>query len=149
MRTVWEVIENAGYKASELAGSKTGLFVGVGNFDYSDLMKEKGISIDAYAATGIAHSILANRISYLLNLQGPSMPVDTACSSSLVSIDHAVQAIARGYCDMAIAGGVNLILNPNMTISFDKAGMPRMDAAKRSIRTPTAMFAVREAGLCC
>ncbi|MBW4084436.1 SDR family NAD(P)-dependent oxidoreductase, partial [Paenibacillus sp. S150] len=123
LQTVWEVIENAGYKASDLAGSKTGLFVGVGNFDYSDLMKERGISIDAYAATGIAHSVLANRISYLLDLHGPSMPVDTACSSSLVSIDHAVQAIARGYCDMAIAGGINLILNPNMTISFDKAGM--------------------------
>lgn len=123
LQVVWEAIENAGYKASDLAGTKTGLFVGVGNFDYSDLLKDRGIPIDSYAATGIAHSILANRISYLLNLKGPSEPTDTACSSSLVSIHHAIEAISLGYCDLAIAGGVNLILNANMTISFNKAGM--------------------------
>ncbi|MCL2719604.1 MAG: SDR family NAD(P)-dependent oxidoreductase, partial [Lachnospiraceae bacterium] len=123
LKIVWECIENAGYKASDLSGSKTGVFVGVGNFDYSDLMKEYGISIDSYSSTGIAHSILANRISYLLNFKGISQPVDTACSSSLVAIHHAIQAIENGYCDMAIAGGVNLMLTPNMTIAFSKAGM--------------------------
>ncbi|HEX2927665.1 MAG TPA: SDR family NAD(P)-dependent oxidoreductase [Ruminiclostridium sp.] len=123
MRVVWEVIENAGYKVSDLSGTKTGIYVGVGNFDYSDLIKENGIPIDSYASTGIAHSVLANRISFLLNLRGPSQPVDTACSSALVAIHNAIEAITLGYCDMAIAGGVNLILNPNMTISFSKAGM--------------------------
>ncbi len=129
IKTVWECIENAGYKASDLSGTNTGLFVGVGNFDYSDLMKEYEIPIDSYSSTGIAHSMLANRISYMLNLKGISQPIDTACSSSLVAIHHAVQSIEHGFCDMAIAGGVNLILTPNMTIAFSKAGMLSEDCS--------------------
>ncbi|MDQ1265996.1 MAG: hypothetical protein QG635_1148, partial [Bacteroidota bacterium] len=123
LETVWKAIEDAGYKPSALSGTKTGLFVGVASIDYYELLKEYGIAIEAYTSTGTLHSILANRISYLLNLHGPSEPIDTACSSSLVAIHRAIKAIQNGECRMAIAGGVNVILTPTLYISFNKAGM--------------------------
>ncbi|MCK5665811.1 MAG: polyketide synthase, partial [Thiotrichaceae bacterium] len=123
LETVWKTIEDAGYKASDLSGTKTGIFVGVASNDYYELLKENVPNIEAHTSTGIAHSILANRISYLLNLHGPSEPIDTACSSSLIAIHQAVQAIRNGTCSMAIAGGVNVILTPTLTLSFSKAGM--------------------------
>ncbi|RKZ77626.1 MAG: hypothetical protein DRR19_27640, partial [Candidatus Parabeggiatoa sp. nov. 1] len=121
LETVWKTIEYAGYKASDLSGTQTGLFVGVSTNDYADLLMENGLAIEARAPTGTGHSIVANRISYLLNLHGPSEPIDTACSSSLVAIHKAVEAIKSGACNMAIAGGVNVILSPTMTIAFSKA----------------------------
>ncbi|MEW6381937.1 MAG: alpha/beta fold hydrolase [bacterium] len=123
LQTVWKTIEDAGYKPSDLSGTKTGLFVGVASSDYQDILRAQGITIEAYTSTGMAHSILANRISFLLNLHGPSEPIDTACSSSLVAIHRAVEAIRAGDCEMAIAGGVNVILSPALYISFSKAGM--------------------------
>jgi acyl transferase domain-containing protein/acyl carrier protein/SAM-dependent methyltransferase len=123
LETVWKTIEDAGYKASDLSGSKTGLFVGVASHDYDELLRESISNNEAHSSTGMAHSILANRISYLLNLHGPSEPIDTACSSSLVAIHRAVEAIRNGTCEMAIAGGVNVILTPSLTLSFSKAGM--------------------------
>jgi polyketide synthase PksN len=123
LETVWNTIEDAGYRAKDISGTKTGIFVGVGTTDYKELLKENDIEIQAQTSTGTAHSVLANRISYLLNLQGPSEPVDTACSSSLVAIHRAVEAIQLGNCDMAIAGGVHVIASPTQYISFSKAGM--------------------------
>ncbi len=103
LEIVWKTIEDSGYKASSLAGTKTGLFVGVGSSDYNELLIKNEVKIEAQTSTGIAHSVLANRISYLLDIHGPSEPIDTACSSSLVAIHHAVKAIHYGNCDMAIA----------------------------------------------
>lgn len=123
LQTVWKAIENAGYSPTSLSGSKTGLFLGLSTNDYSELMIEKGLDIEAQTAIGTQHSIVANRISYLLNLHGPSIPVDTACSSSLVAIHYAVESIKNGSCDLAIAGGVNALLSPRLFISFSKAGM--------------------------
>ncbi|WP_139487918.1 SDR family NAD(P)-dependent oxidoreductase [Brevibacillus dissolubilis] len=123
LQTVWKTIEDAGYKPSDLSGSKTGLFVGVVSSDYYDLLCQSGIDVQAQTATGVFHSILANRISYLLNLTGPSEPIDTACSGSLVAIHRAVEAIRNGDCEMAIAGGVSVIASPNLYIAFNKAGM--------------------------
>ncbi|MCG6895171.1 MAG: SDR family NAD(P)-dependent oxidoreductase, partial [Desulfobacteraceae bacterium] len=123
LELAWQVIEDAGYKPSDLAGSRTGLFVGVASRDYMDLVREHVKEIEPHASTGMSHSVLANRISYLLDLKGPSEPIDTACSSSLVAIHRAVEAIRSGSCDMAIAGGVNVMLTPTLTIGFDKAGM--------------------------
>ncbi|RKZ92367.1 MAG: hypothetical protein DRR19_04435 [Candidatus Parabeggiatoa sp. nov. 1] len=120
LETVWKTIENAGYKASDLSGTQTGLFVGVSTNDYAELLRENGLAVEARAPTGTVHSIVANRISFLLNLHGPSSPIDTACSSSLVAIHRAVEAIHSGACSMAIAGGVNIILSPTMTIAFSK-----------------------------
>ncbi|MCP3678477.1 MAG: hypothetical protein GY721_13100, partial [Deltaproteobacteria bacterium] len=108
MECVWETIEDAGYKPSDLSGTKTGLYVGVASDDYASIIHEQGSSeIEAHTSTGLAHSVLANRISYVLNLRGPSEPIDTACSSSLVSIHRAIQSMRMGDCDLAIAGGVN------------------------------------------
>jgi polyketide synthase PksN len=123
LETVWKTIEDAGYKPSDLSGTKTGLFVGVASGDYGELQKENSVAIEAYSSTGLAVSVLANRISFLLNLHGPSEPIDTACSSSLVAIHRGVGAIRSGDCEMAIVGGVNAILSPTVYISFSKAGM--------------------------
>lgn len=122
LETVWKAIEDAGYRVSDLAGSQTGLFVGVGASDYYELLKDSGVDVQAQTSTGMAHSILANRISFLLDIHGPSEPIDTACSSSLVAVHRAIESIKNGDCDMAIAGGVNVILRPTYYISFSKAG---------------------------
>ncbi|HIJ54486.1 MAG TPA: SDR family NAD(P)-dependent oxidoreductase, partial [Deltaproteobacteria bacterium] len=123
LETVWKTIEDAGYRAADVAGTDTGLFVGVAANDYAELLGRCASEIEAHTSTGMSHSMLPNRISYLLDLHGPSEPIDTACSSSLVAIHRAVEAIRSGTCEMAIAGGVNVILTPTATISFDKAGM--------------------------
>ncbi|WP_438432127.1 SDR family NAD(P)-dependent oxidoreductase [Gorillibacterium sp. sgz500922] len=123
LEVVWKTIEDAGYKASDLAGTKVGLFVGVASADYADILKESGIGIQAQTATGNFHSVLPNRISYLLDFHGPSEPIDTACSSSLVAIHRAVEAIRNGDCSEAIAGGINVIASPSAYITFGKAGM--------------------------
>lgn len=132
IETVWQTIEDAGYRPSDLWGSKTGVFVGVSTSDYYDLLKEHGVEIEAHTSTGTLHSILANRISYLFNFHGPSEPIDTACSASLVAINRAVHALQRGDCEWAIAGGVNLLLSPSLYISFNKAGMLSPDGRCRT-----------------
>jgi polyketide synthase PksL/polyketide synthase PksN len=127
LQSVWKTIEDAGYNPRSLAGSKTGLFVGVSTIDYYDMMKEKGVPLDAQLSTGVSHCLLANRISYLLDLHGPSEPVDTACSSSLIAIHRAISSIMSGDCELAIAGGVNILASPMLFITFGKAGMLSKD----------------------
>ncbi|MDM5187018.1 SDR family NAD(P)-dependent oxidoreductase [Bacillus sp. DX4.1] len=121
MENVWKTIEDAGYKASELSGTRTGIFIGVSSSDYGDLQTQS--EIQAQTSTGMSHCILTNRISYLLNLHGPSEPIDTACSSSLVAIHRAIEQIQNGECELAIAGGINVIASPTLYLSFNKAGM--------------------------
>ncbi|MDB4665441.1 polyketide synthase dehydratase domain-containing protein, partial [Verrucomicrobia bacterium] len=123
LETVWQALEDAALKPSQLAGSKTGVFVGIASQDYKEILGEQGINIDAYAATGMAHCLVANRVSYLLNLHGPSEAIDTACSSSLVAVHRGIEALRDGSCDCVLAGGVNLMLTPSLFISFDRAGM--------------------------
>jgi acyl transferase domain-containing protein/NAD(P)-dependent dehydrogenase (short-subunit alcohol dehydrogenase family)/acyl carrier protein len=123
MQAVWAAIDNAGYRPGDLAGSKTSLYAGVTTGDYLELLKSHEVEIQAQSSTGVAHSILVNRISFLLNLRGPSEPVDTACSSALVAIHRAAESIWCGDCDLAIAGGVNAILTPTLHIGFNRAGM--------------------------
>ncbi|MEH2360894.1 beta-ketoacyl synthase N-terminal-like domain-containing protein [Nostoc sp.] len=119
----WEALENAGQIPEQLAGSKTGVFIGISNYDYSRLLSDHLAGTDAYYGTGNALSIAANRLSYLLDLQGPSWAVDTACSSSLVAVHQACQSLRQGECQLAIAGGVNLILSPQLTITFSQTRM--------------------------
>jgi len=123
LQTVWRAIEDAGYSPSMISGSKTGLFVGSSINDYSELIAGGGLSIDPFMSSGINNSIIANRVSFLLNLRGPSEVIDTACSSSLVAVKHALDSIRRGECRMAVAGGVNIILSPKFHISFRMTGM--------------------------
>ena len=117
----WEALENAGRAAAELAGTRTGVFVGITQNDYSRLELQSGEEIDAFVGTGCSPSIAANRLSYLLNFRGPSVAIDTACSSSLISVHLACQSLRRGESDVALAGGTNLILAPETTIALCKA----------------------------
>lgn len=123
LQTVWHAVENAGYRPSALAGSRTGVFAGVSGMDYVEALTAAGTPVEALTATGLAHSVLANRVSYLLGLHGPSEPVDTACSSSLVAVHRAVRSIRLGECDQAVAGGVNVLAGPSAFVSFAQAGM--------------------------
>ena len=120
LEVAWEALEQAGQAPSELAGSKTGVFVGISSFDYSNFQFSDYNALDIYAGTGNAHSIAANRLSYTLDLRGPSMAVDTACSSSLVAVHLACQSLKQGESNVAIAGGVNLLLTPEATIFFSQ-----------------------------
>ncbi|MBI4375934.1 MAG: type I polyketide synthase [Elusimicrobia bacterium] len=118
----WEALEDAGEVLDRLSGSPTGVFIGVTNVDYGRLLLSQYKTIDAYTGTGASPGINANRVSYFLNLKGPSMIVDTSCSSSLVAVHLACKHIWDGECSLALAGGVNLILSPSTNILFTKMG---------------------------
>jgi polyketide synthase PksL len=122
LQQVWGAIEDAGYAIHDFAKLKTGLFVGVFSSDYAELLQKANVA-DAYTTTGLSRSMLANRVSYLLNFNGPSEAIDTACSSSLVAIHHAVRALQNGDCEVAIVGGVNALLTPTSYLSASRAGM--------------------------
>ncbi|MEM9214630.1 MAG: alpha/beta fold hydrolase [Cyanobacteria bacterium P01_F01_bin.150] len=122
----WEALEQAGIAPTHLAGTSTGVFVGISSSDYSHLQARE-MTTDPYSGTGNAHSIAANRLSYVLDLRGPSLTVDTACSSSLVALHNATRSLQNGECDQAIAAGVNLILSPDLTLTFADAGMLAAD----------------------
>ncbi len=130
---VWKAIEDAGYSAQSLSGTNTGLFVGTASSGYSRLLEQTDITIEGYSSTGVVASIGPNRMSYFLNLHGPSEPIETACSSSLVAIHRAMLAIETGNCEMAIVGGVNTILTPEVYISFGKAGMLSEDGRCKAL----------------
>ncbi|MEM6602349.1 MAG: polyketide synthase, partial [Verrucomicrobiota bacterium] len=124
LESVWHALEDAGIMPQSLKGSDTGIFVGVSSNDYSMLVNRQAeASAQAQFSTGSAHSVLVNRISYLLDLHGPSEPIDTACSSSLIAIHRAVEHLRNGHGKLAIAGGVNALLSPELTLSFSQAGM--------------------------
>ncbi len=127
LEVTWEALEDAGQPPDALAGSLTGVFVGISSNDYARFQFAAPDLIDAYAGTGNAHSIAANRLSYFLDLQGPSLAVDTACSASLVAVHLACQSLRAGQCHLALAGGVNVMLTPDITISFTKAGVMAPD----------------------
>jgi len=119
----WGCLEDAGYLPEKVAGSATGVFVGVGGLDYRELLEATLPTVEAHRSTGNYLSLVANRVSYFLNLRGPSMPFDTACSSSLFAIHCAAQSIRSGECEMALVGGINILLRPTTFISFGKTGM--------------------------
>lgn len=123
LEVVWEAMEYAGLLPSGLAGSQTGVFVGISSSDFAEFQSRTGDDTSIYAVTGNSHSIAANRLSYLLDLRGPSLAVDTACSSSLVAVHLACQSLRTGECQTAFAAGVNLILSPALTTGFSQAGM--------------------------
>ncbi|HWO65136.1 MAG TPA: type I polyketide synthase, partial [Umezawaea sp.] len=127
LEVAWEALEDAGQTTAALAGSDTGVFVGISSYDYALLQASRLDAVDAYWGTGVALSIAANRISYLLDLRGPSLAVDTACSSSLVALHNACQSLWTGQSGLAIAGGVNTILSPAFGINFTKAGVMAPD----------------------
>ncbi len=122
LELAWEALENAGIAAESLAGSSSGVFVGLTNSEYHirAFDADHPERISHYAGTGNSPSVAAGRIAYFLDLQGPVMTLDTACSSSLVAIHQACQSLRLGESKLALAGGVNLILNPQTSIYFSQ-----------------------------
>ncbi|MGP1681215.1 MAG: SDR family NAD(P)-dependent oxidoreductase, partial [Giesbergeria sp.] len=123
MMYVWKAIEDAGYAAQSLSGSQTALIVGTSTSGYAQRLRQAGEAIEGHSSTGMVSSVGPNRMSFLLNLHGPSEPVETACSSALVAIHRAVELLQSGRCTLAIAGGVNTLISPEIHQSFRKAGM--------------------------
>ncbi|MDY6988818.1 MAG: type I polyketide synthase [Thermodesulfobacteriota bacterium] len=121
----WEALEHAGQSPDQVAGTLTGVFVGISTFDYAAVQfgGQNHEAIDAYFVTGGFVSMAAGRLSHVLGLNGPSMAVDTACSSSLSAVHLACQSLRRRECGLALAGGVNVILAPEVSISFSKNRM--------------------------
>ncbi|BBY40336.1 polyketide synthase [Mycobacterium mantenii] len=122
LELTWEALEHARIPASSLRGEAVGVYVGFSNNDYQFLAVSDPSVAHPYAITGTATSIIANRVSYFYDFRGPSVALDTACSSSLVATHQAVQALRNGECDVAVAGGVNALLTPLVTLGFDEIG---------------------------
>lgn len=124
LETAWRAIEDTGYRAKDFSGQTVGVYAGVSKNDYAELLTG---DLPSFVSTGTVHSILANRVSFLLNLRGPSVPVDTACSSALVALHYAVRDLCGGECEAALVGGVNALLSPRMYITHAKSGMLSAD----------------------
>ena len=131
LEVTWEALEDAGQIPETLRGSRTGVFIGIGTHDYSIMLWQQPVN-DPYATTGTGNCIAANRISYLFDFKGPSLAVDTACSSSLVAIHLACQSLWTGESEMAVAGGVNVLLLPTVTAGFSKGGFMSGDGRCKS-----------------
>jgi acyl transferase domain-containing protein/acyl carrier protein len=129
LEVAWEALEHAGQSPAALGHTRTGVYFGVCSNDYAQLLLEAGnpALVDMYYASGIAHSIASGRLSYVLGLQGPSISVDTACSSSLVAVHLACQGLRNGECRLALAGGVNVILSPEVFSALSRARMLAAD----------------------
>jgi acyl transferase domain-containing protein/trans-aconitate methyltransferase len=123
----WEALEHAAIPPTALADGDAGVFIGLSASDYGRLVLAARDEIDSYASFGAAHSIAAGRISYALDLHGPSLVVDTACSSGLTAVHLACEALRNGKTGVALAGASNLMLGPESTISFSDAGMLARD----------------------
>src|SRR5204863_3732399 len=114
---------DAGYSAESLSGTNTALFVGTTSSGYSERVSRAHMAIEGYSSTGQTPSVGPGRMSYFLNLHGPSVAIETACSSSLVAIHWGVNSIESGQCSVAIVGGINTLVSPELHLSYSKAGM--------------------------
>jgi polyketide synthase 13 len=122
LELTWEALEHARIPASALRGESVGVYIGSSLNDYSFLAMSDPSIAHPYAITGTASSIIANRVSYFYDFRGPSVAVDTACSSSLVAVHQGVQALRAGEADVVVAGGVNALITPLVTVGFDEVG---------------------------
>jgi acyl transferase domain-containing protein len=129
LEVAWEALENAGQGPRALAQGQTGVFIGMTGDEYAQLFYQAGdlAVFNTYFASGIARSVASGRISYVLGLQGPNLSIDTACSSSLVAVHTACLNLRMGECRVAIAGGSNIVLSPEVGIAFSKAHMMAPD----------------------
>ena len=124
LETAWEALERSGYSPGALRGSRSGIFVGVAANEYSHLLSADSVEkIEPHFITGNALNAISGRVAFALGLEGPAVAVDTACSSSLVAVHQACQALHSGDCDLALAGGVNVMLSPVSSIAASRARM--------------------------
>ncbi|WP_442931634.1 type I polyketide synthase [Mycobacterium sp. 050128] len=124
LETAWEGLERAGYSPGALRGSRTGIFAGVAANEYAHLLSAEPIDkIEPYFITGNALNAISGRVAFALGLEGPAVAIDTACSSALVAVHQACQALHSGDCDLALAGGVNVLLSPVTVIAASRARM--------------------------
>ncbi|UQS14769.1 SDR family NAD(P)-dependent oxidoreductase [Pseudomonas sp. HS6] len=121
LQACYNTLLDAGYAPSSL--KRVGVFAGVQFTDYQTLLQRSGQSFHPFAATGNAHAMLANRVSYLFDFEGPSQSIDTACSSALVAVNRAVMSLQRGECDYALAGAVSLLIDSDMTEAAQSMGV--------------------------
>lgn len=128
LEVAWSALDHAGMAPGSLGGSRTGVYLGVSSAEYGALRMTDPAQLDAWSGTGAAASVIANRLSYQLDLRGPSVVVDTACSSSLVAVHQALAGLRSGECDLALAGGVNLLLAEGPFATFRHAGLLAPDA---------------------
>ena len=127
LQTAWRALEDATIDPRAAAGSNTGVYVGVMASEWSSVHLTDFARITAQHGSGAGYFMSANRLSYHLDLKGPSVAVDTACSSSLVAVHQACAALRTGACDQALAGGVNLVLTPALNIFYTQAGLSAPD----------------------
>ncbi|MFJ9877791.1 type I polyketide synthase [[Kitasatospora] papulosa] len=131
LEVVWEALEHAGLPPAGLAGSDTGVFIGVGSDDYGRRLLEDLPGIEAWTGIGSAMCAAANRISYAMDLHGPSLAVDTACSASLVATHLACQSLRAGESSVALVGGINLIVSPGLSVTLEAAGATSPDGRSK------------------
>ncbi|KAK7881507.1 hypothetical protein WMY93_029916 [Mugilogobius chulae] len=132
LQCVYRALENAGLPLEKASGTRTGVFFGLMNRDYETNAAHVHPSvINHWTGTGLAMSIAANRVSYIFNFTGPSLSIDSACSSSLVALHLACQAIKQGDCEMAVCGGVSVIIEPRVFVALSKAKMISPDGTSK------------------
>jgi amino acid adenylation domain-containing protein/non-ribosomal peptide synthase protein (TIGR01720 family) len=138
----WEAFEDAGIDARRLAGSRTGVFIGLSNYDYIQAHIHSGdpSRINAYSGSGVMFSTAAGRLAYFYDLRGPCITLDTACSSSLVAIDQAIRSLRCGSCDLALVGGVSLVLSPDSMVALCKVKALAADGRSRAFDQAAAGY---------
>ena len=145
LEVTWEALEHAGLAPAQLDNSQTGVFIGISNYDYNRLVCQDSAYMDAYSSTGTLLAVAANRLSYFFNLRGPSLAVETACSSSLVAVHLACQSLQCRETNLALAGGVNLILSPEVTIILSQTRLLAIDGRCKTFDADAAGY-VRSEG---
>ena len=149
LQATWEALEDGGIPADALAGTEVGVFIGGFTLDYQLLQNQGRTSryrFKTHSSTGMMMTMLANRISFAFDFRGPSMTIDTACSSSLVAVHLAAQSIWNGECDLALAGGVNVMVGPNTAIAESKSGFLSPDGRSKAFDESADGYARGEGG---
>lgn len=147
LEMTWEALERANIDPRSLKNTQTGIYLGLTNSDYGRLLVDDARAVDGYSGVGAAASIAAGRLAYFLDTHGPALAIDTACSSSLVAVHQVVQSLRKEEIDLAIVGAANLILSPEMNVSFSRTRMLSRDGRCKTFDASADGY-VRAEGCC-